>query len=160
MAPAPSSTDGAAAAQEAAAGSATDVAALSSSGGGVGGGGGGSERRSRFRRICVYCGSAKGKKPSYQDAAIDLGNQLVISNHAQPSFTLLASSPTLRTSSTTLGFHFLFHGRGFALDTFHFSMSKKGGQVRQNPDLLADWSVPLPLSDFIATWGVHNLVVV
>ena len=40
-------------------------------------GGGGAERRSRFRRICVYCGSAKGKKPSYQDAAIQLGNQLV-----------------------------------------------------------------------------------
>ncbi|XP_066362777.1 cytokinin riboside 5'-monophosphate phosphoribohydrolase LOG-like [Miscanthus floridulus] len=42
-----------------------------------GNGGGGAERRSRFRRICVYCGSAKGKKPSYQDAAIELGNQLV-----------------------------------------------------------------------------------
>ncbi|XP_062179273.1 probable cytokinin riboside 5'-monophosphate phosphoribohydrolase LOGL8 isoform X2 [Phragmites australis] len=41
------------------------------------GGDGGAERRSRFRRICVYCGSAKGKKASYQDAAIDLGNQLV-----------------------------------------------------------------------------------
>ncbi|KAL6848768.1 hypothetical protein ACP4OV_021351 [Aristida adscensionis] len=42
-----------------------------------GGGDGGAERRSRFRRICVYCGSAKGKKASYQDAAVDLGNQLV-----------------------------------------------------------------------------------
>ena len=53
---------------------AADAPAQSSSGGG---GDGGSERRSRFRRICVYCGSAKGKKASYQDAAIDLGNQLV-----------------------------------------------------------------------------------
>ncbi|KAG0519503.1 hypothetical protein BDA96_09G270200 [Sorghum bicolor] len=43
----------------------------------AGNGSGGAERRSRFRRICVYCGSAKGKKPSYQDAAIQLGNQLV-----------------------------------------------------------------------------------
>ncbi|KAF0926696.1 hypothetical protein E2562_027132 [Oryza meyeriana var. granulata] len=34
-------------------------------------------RRSRFRRICVYCGSAKGKKPSYQDAAVELGKELV-----------------------------------------------------------------------------------
>ncbi|KAL5203533.1 hypothetical protein ABZP36_014485 [Zizania latifolia] len=41
------------------------------------GGDGSGERRSRFRRICVYCGSAKGKKPSYQDAAIDLGKELV-----------------------------------------------------------------------------------
>jgi cytokinin riboside 5'-monophosphate phosphoribohydrolase len=37
----------------------------------------GTERRSRFRRICVYCGSAKGRKASYQDAAVDLGNLLV-----------------------------------------------------------------------------------
>ncbi|CAN6345637.1 unnamed protein product, partial [Urochloa humidicola] len=70
VAPAPSSTAGA---QEAAAAAATTDAPARSSGGG----GGGAERRSRFRRICVYCGSAKGKKPSYQDAAIDLGNQLV-----------------------------------------------------------------------------------
>ncbi|GJN15380.1 hypothetical protein PR202_gb02289 [Eleusine coracana subsp. coracana] len=38
---------------------------------------GGAGRRSRFRRICVYCGSAKGNKASYQDAAVDLGNLLV-----------------------------------------------------------------------------------
>ncbi|OEL17506.1 putative cytokinin riboside 5'-monophosphate phosphoribohydrolase LOGL8 [Dichanthelium oligosanthes] len=78
VAPAPSSTAGAAAAQETAAEAATDAPAQSSSGGGGGeDGDGGLERRSRFRRICVFCGSAKGKKPSYQDAAIDLGNQLV-----------------------------------------------------------------------------------
>jgi hypothetical protein len=50
----------------------------------AGNGSGGAERRSRFRRICVYCGSAKGKKPSYQDAAIQLGNQLV-RTYAHPS---------------------------------------------------------------------------
>ena len=38
---------------------------------------GGGERRSRFRRICVYCGSAKGRKASYQDAAVELGKELV-----------------------------------------------------------------------------------
>jgi hypothetical protein len=32
---------------------------------------------SRFRRICVFCGSSHGKKRSYQDAAIELGNELV-----------------------------------------------------------------------------------
>lgn len=41
------------------------------------GGGGAGERRSRFRRICVYCGSAKGRKASYQDAAVELGKELV-----------------------------------------------------------------------------------
>lgn len=36
------------------------------------------ERRSRFRRICVFCGSSPGKKPSYQEAAVELGKELVI----------------------------------------------------------------------------------
>ncbi|KAL6643206.1 hypothetical protein ACP70R_021387 [Stipagrostis hirtigluma subsp. patula] len=34
-------------------------------------------RQSRFKRICVFCGSSQGKKPSYHDAAIELGNELV-----------------------------------------------------------------------------------
>ncbi|KAM3300745.1 hypothetical protein ACQJBY_041654 [Aegilops geniculata] len=34
-------------------------------------------RASRFRRICVYCGSAKGRKASYQDAAVELGKEMV-----------------------------------------------------------------------------------
>lgn len=32
---------------------------------------------SRFRRICVFCGSSQGKKKSYQDAAVELGKELV-----------------------------------------------------------------------------------
>ncbi|CAA6655941.1 unnamed protein product [Spirodela intermedia] len=32
---------------------------------------------SRFRRVCVFCGSSPGKKPSYQLAAIQLGEELV-----------------------------------------------------------------------------------
>ncbi|XP_019186661.1 PREDICTED: cytokinin riboside 5'-monophosphate phosphoribohydrolase LOG7-like [Ipomoea nil] len=35
------------------------------------------EKRSRFKRICVFCGSSPGKKPSYQEAAIELGKVLV-----------------------------------------------------------------------------------
>ncbi|CAD5190369.1 cytokinin riboside 5'-monophosphate phosphoribohydrolase LOG1-like [Musa acuminata AAA Group] len=34
-------------------------------------------RRSKFRRICVFCGSSQGKKRSYQDAAVELGKELV-----------------------------------------------------------------------------------
>uniref|UniRef100_A0A0D9XKP2 Cytokinin riboside 5'-monophosphate phosphoribohydrolase n=1 Tax=Leersia perrieri TaxID=77586 RepID=A0A0D9XKP2_9ORYZ len=34
-------------------------------------------RQSRFKRICVFCGSSQGKKKSYHDAAIELGNELV-----------------------------------------------------------------------------------
>ncbi|KAM0887035.1 hypothetical protein ACQ4PT_029323 [Festuca glaucescens] len=33
--------------------------------------------RSRFRRVCVFCGSSAGKKASYQLAAVQLGQQLV-----------------------------------------------------------------------------------
>lgn len=33
--------------------------------------------QSRFRRICVFCGSSQGKKKSYQDAAVELVKELV-----------------------------------------------------------------------------------
>ncbi|XP_059637647.1 cytokinin riboside 5'-monophosphate phosphoribohydrolase LOG1-like [Cornus florida] len=36
--------------------------------------------KSRFKRICVFCGSSPGKNPSYQLAAIQLGKQLVLKN--------------------------------------------------------------------------------
>ncbi|KAL4340204.1 hypothetical protein GQ457_08G012210 [Hibiscus cannabinus] len=37
--------------------------------------------QSKFRRICVFCGSSQGKKSSYQDAAIELGRELVVSRN-------------------------------------------------------------------------------
>ncbi|GMH03255.1 hypothetical protein Nepgr_005094 [Nepenthes gracilis] len=33
--------------------------------------------KSRFKRVCVFCGSSPGKNPSYQLAALQLANQLV-----------------------------------------------------------------------------------
>ncbi|KAF5473924.1 hypothetical protein F2P56_005871 [Juglans regia] len=35
------------------------------------------EAKSRFKRICVFCGSSSGKKASYQEAAVELGKELV-----------------------------------------------------------------------------------
>ncbi|CAN1314873.1 Cytokinin riboside 5'-monophosphate phosphoribohydrolase LOG7 [Linum perenne] len=35
-------------------------------------------RSSRFKRVCVFCGSSPGKNPSYQLAALQLANQLVV----------------------------------------------------------------------------------
>ncbi|XVF76121.1 hypothetical protein PTKIN_Ptkin13bG0240400 [Pterospermum kingtungense] len=35
------------------------------------------ETKSRFRRICVFCGSSSGKKALYQEAAVELGKELV-----------------------------------------------------------------------------------
>ncbi|KAL2933191.1 Cytokinin riboside 5'-monophosphate phosphoribohydrolase LOG4 [Bienertia sinuspersici] len=37
-------------------------------------------KQSKFRRICVFCGSSQGKKPSYQEAATELGKELVSRN--------------------------------------------------------------------------------
>ncbi|KAF9686737.1 hypothetical protein SADUNF_Sadunf02G0020500 [Salix dunnii] len=36
--------------------------------------------KSRFRRVCVFCGSSPGKNPNYQHAAIHLAKQLVERN--------------------------------------------------------------------------------
>ncbi|TYI98913.1 hypothetical protein E1A91_D01G250100v1 [Gossypium mustelinum] len=35
-------------------------------------------KQSKFKRICVFCGSSQGKKRSYQDAAIELGRELCL----------------------------------------------------------------------------------
>lgn len=43
-------------------------------------GGGTVVKSSRFKRICVFCGSSPGKNPNYRHAAIQLGNQLVERN--------------------------------------------------------------------------------
>ncbi|XP_077227276.1 putative cytokinin riboside 5'-monophosphate phosphoribohydrolase LOG6 isoform X3 [Tasmannia lanceolata] len=36
-----------------------------------------SEKKGRFKRICVFCGSRSGNKPNFSDAALELGKQLV-----------------------------------------------------------------------------------
>lgn len=42
------------------------------------------EKSSRFKRICVFCGSSPGKKSSYQEAAVQLGNELVKTDSFSP----------------------------------------------------------------------------
>ncbi|KAJ6739583.1 CYTOKININ RIBOSIDE 5'-MONOPHOSPHATE PHOSPHORIBOHYDROLASE LOG1 [Salix koriyanagi] len=37
-------------------------------------------KHSKFKRICVFCGSSPGKKSSYKDAAIELAKELVSRN--------------------------------------------------------------------------------
>ncbi|THG14206.1 hypothetical protein TEA_002835 [Camellia sinensis var. sinensis] len=37
-------------------------------------------KESKFKRVCVFCGSSPGKKSSYKDAAIELGTELVSRN--------------------------------------------------------------------------------
>ncbi|GJN34526.1 hypothetical protein PR202_gb23194 [Eleusine coracana subsp. coracana] len=39
--------------------------------------GSGGGKGSRFRRVCVFCGSSSGKRSSYRDAAVELGKELV-----------------------------------------------------------------------------------
>ncbi|KAK7261340.1 hypothetical protein RIF29_27649 [Crotalaria pallida] len=38
------------------------------------------KKQSKFKRICVFCGSSPGNKTSYKDAAIELGSELVSRN--------------------------------------------------------------------------------
>lgn len=33
--------------------------------------------KSRFKRVCVFCGSSSGKRDSYKEAALELGRELV-----------------------------------------------------------------------------------
>ena len=47
------------------------------------------ERRSKFKRICVFCGSSSGNKPTYQEAATELGKQLVNKKKIQFLFIIL-----------------------------------------------------------------------
>ncbi|CAN1215922.1 Cytokinin riboside 5'-monophosphate phosphoribohydrolase LOG5 [Linum perenne] len=35
-------------------------------------------RKSRFKRVCVFCGSSTGKRICYKDAAIELAHELVV----------------------------------------------------------------------------------
>ena len=32
---------------------------------------------SRFKRVCVFCGSSTGKREAYREAAVELGQELV-----------------------------------------------------------------------------------
>jgi len=57
-------------------------------------------KHSKFKRICVFCGSSPGKKSSYKDAAIELGKELVIRETIFLSLFLLF----LKFSSSFLSF--------------------------------------------------------
>ncbi|KAK6248948.1 hypothetical protein QUC31_020513 [Theobroma cacao] len=35
------------------------------------------EARSKFKRVCVFCGSNSGHRQVFSDAALELGNELV-----------------------------------------------------------------------------------
>lgn len=37
----------------------------------------GEMKRSKFKKICVFCGSSPGKRSSYKEAAVELGKELV-----------------------------------------------------------------------------------
>ena len=59
-------------------------------------------RQSRFKRICVFCGSSQGKKRSYHDAAIELGNELVINPLNPRPVKLTPCPPVLASCCTSL----------------------------------------------------------
>lgn len=46
-------------------------------------------KQSKFKRVCVFCGSSPGKKSSYKDAAIELGKELVTIKNINSNHSLL-----------------------------------------------------------------------
>ena len=54
------------------------------------------DEKSPFRSVCVFCGSSTGKKQSYQDAAVELGAELVSLLFLQFDY-LVSSSACVRT---------------------------------------------------------------
>lgn len=58
------------------------------------------DTKSKFKRICVFCGSSSGKKPTYQEAAVQLGRELVTysflsSTYFSPFYNILMLHRTL-----------------------------------------------------------------
>jgi hypothetical protein len=64
-------------------------------------------KQSRFKRICVFCGSSPGKKSSYKDAAIELGKELVI-NKNKICLSVLAPVSFLQFNLFFFFFFFFF----------------------------------------------------
>ena len=50
---------------------------------------------SRFRTICVFCGSNAGRRKVYADAALELGHELV-SVHVQAEGARELTAPAMR----------------------------------------------------------------
>ncbi|RZR88764.1 hypothetical protein BHM03_00016395 [Ensete ventricosum] len=63
----------------------------------------GDETRSKFKRICVFCGSNSGNRTVFSDAALDLGRELVCPRWSLPSkksnFEGLSSLKVRRSSA-------------------------------------------------------------
>lgn len=60
---------------------------------------------SKFKRVCVFCGSSPGKKSSYRDAAVELGAELVIISSFPPllwSYSISFLSYLISSSSADL----------------------------------------------------------
>lgn len=47
-------------------------------------------KSSRFKRVCVFCGSSSGKRNCYRDAALELGKELVLFHSSMPSSRFLS----------------------------------------------------------------------
>lgn len=98
-------------------------------------------KESKFGRICVFCGSSQGKKTSYQDAAIELGKELVHALFSPPpsplqwgilllffSFALFCFLGVIPTYSTLAPFlaHFLIRASFIRFGWLFFPDGKEG----------------------------------
>lgn len=88
----------------------------------------GEMQQSKFGRICVFCGSSQGKKTSYQDAAIQLGQELVYAHIYQINIFLFK---IFYTFFGACSFYYMmdFDGCNLFLESYHCYLCDQKLQV-------------------------------
>jgi len=85
------------------------------------------DTESKFKRVCVFCGSSSGKKASYQEAAVELAKELVIvfiyvhthtHTHTHTSYQLTDTMDFPWFFSHIHPYHSTFLSNSFSLDHF------------------------------------------
>lgn len=86
-------------------------------------------KQSKFKRICVFCGSSPGNKTTYKDAAIELGRELVNAPSHFPVSSLSFSTNSPQTYPILPIFFDFFSSP--ALTFFFLILSSHDFQLRQ-----------------------------
>jgi hypothetical protein len=79
------------------------------------------DTESKFKRVCVFCGSSSGKKASYQEAAVELAKELVIVfiyvyTHTRTSYQLTNTMDFSWFFSHIHPYHSTFLSNSFSID--------------------------------------------
>eukprot|EP01018_Ginkgo_biloba_P016716 Gb_08598 [translate_table: standard] len=87
--------------------------------------------KSKFKRVCVFCGSSPGKKVSYQEAAVQLGNEL---DGFMPNFARIFIKISIGRIEPLPTFHH-FYSAGSSI-SFRLASLHLSSPVSRNIDLV------------------------